>query len=64
MTLRLPSNKGEIVKKYLKTLELDKVYDVYTINGDLEIVSCKGMIKMMGIGIIIIIMMIVKMCCI
>ena len=41
----IPSHYGQIVKDYLKVLTLNKEYDVYSLNDNLEIIRCKGIIK-------------------
>lgn len=45
---KLPRRDGDIVKEYLKTMEENKLYDAFTINNDLEIVECKGVIRNNG----------------
>lgn len=40
----LPRPCGEIVKDYLKVLKEGKEYSAYTLNDDLEVVECKGII--------------------
>lgn len=39
---------GDIVKKYLKTCYVDTVYNVYTINDNLEVIKVMGMIRNNG----------------
>lgn len=46
--IKLPSYRGEIVKEYLKTLELDKRYDAWTVEENLEVVPCIGLVKNNG----------------
>lgn len=44
----LPSKFRETVKDYLKVLIENKEYPAYTINDDLEIIECKGVISNNG----------------
>lgn len=46
--LKLPPYYGEIVDKYLNVLEDNVYYDVYTIDDELRIVHCKGIIQNNG----------------
>lgn len=46
--LSKPYNFGEIVEDYLKVLKEKAEYDAWTINENLEIVECKGIIESNG----------------
>jgi hypothetical protein len=44
----LPSNRGQIVEDYLKVLKANTEYPVFTLDDDLEIIECKGLIANNG----------------
>lgn len=46
--IELPSFRGEIIKTFLKVIELNKEYDAVTIDDDLNVVNCKGSISSDG----------------
>jgi hypothetical protein len=46
--LSTPLKYGEIVKDYLKVLKEKTEYDAWTLNDQLEIVKCKGLIENNG----------------
>jgi len=46
--LNLPLPYGKIVEDYLKVLEVDTEYKAYTVNDNLEVVECIGIIKNNG----------------
>lgn len=44
-SLSLPPKCGQIVKDYLKVLNVDTEYPAYSLNEKLEIIECKGVIS-------------------
>lgn len=46
--LSTPLTYGEIVKNYLKVLQENKPYPAWTLNDNLEVIECKGLIKNNG----------------
>lgn len=47
-SIDLPSHYGKIVEDYLKVLSKDTKYDAWTIDDELRVVKCKGIIKSNG----------------
>lgn len=43
--IKLPINRGKIVEDYLKVLKENTKYSAWTINDDLEVVPCDGIIR-------------------
>lgn len=46
--LSTPKTYGQIVDDYLKVLKVNEEYSAWTINDELEVVSCKGIIENNG----------------
>lgn len=43
--IKLPPVRGQIVEDYLKTLQVDTFYSVYTLDDNLNLIECLGKIK-------------------